>query len=204
MVFPTTSDLFLETRQHPLLKKKKQIGTISITLPQKNQKSLEAVKNVCDIPTNQLPIIFWINRRGLANAASRLNENWQGFMHSKLVTARISVHVATLPGIRSYHVPIMFEVSFTPYKFMYHLKFLNMWALFEHCHDFIKNIWDTQIVGFSIFILDRKLQILKTNPRAWNKIVFGDIYIMVKTSNDNFQNIQNQISTYGITGDLII
>lgn len=41
------------------------------------------------------------------------------------LTASISVHVTTLPGIRSYHVPIMFEASFTPYKFMYHLKFLT-------------------------------------------------------------------------------
>lgn len=83
VVFPTTRDLVLETRQHPLLKKQ-QIGTISITLPQKNQKSLESIENICDIPTIQLPVIFWINRRGLANGPSRLNENWQGFIHSKL------------------------------------------------------------------------------------------------------------------------
>lgn len=40
----------------------------------------------------------------------------------------------------------------------------------------IKDCWNYVFVGCSVFILNKKLQFLKSRTRVWNKDTFGDIH----------------------------
>jgi hypothetical protein len=78
-----------------------------------------------------------------------------------------------------------------------------MWTLHNTCKDLISNLWNTHIVGSPMFILSRKLKILKEQLKSWNKVVFGNVHSYVKDAEDNLADIQSQIHLNGYN-DLLI
>lgn len=58
--------------------------------------------------------------------------------------------------------------------------------------DFVSKIWSTKIFGYPMFVLTRKLQMLKDNLKKWNKDTFGNIHHLVKSQKDKLKDIHNQ------------
>jgi hypothetical protein len=50
-----------------------------------------------------------------------------------------------------------------------------------------------------MFILTKKLKILKDQLKCWNKEVFGNVHAFVKEAENNLADIQSQIQLHGFT-----
>jgi len=48
-----------------------------------------------------------------------------------------------------------------------------------------------------MYILNKKLQLLKANLKVWNKAVFGNVHQIVKEAKDKMHDIQHQINSDG-------
>ncbi|PNY03176.1 ribonuclease H [Trifolium pratense] len=81
-------------------------------------------------------------------------------------------------------------------------KFLKMWTLHDSCKDLISNCWGIQIIGSPMFILSKKLKLLKEHLKNWNKEVFGNVHSYVKDAEDSVAEIQNQIQLNGCIDSL--
>ncbi|XP_058760550.1 uncharacterized protein LOC131633894 [Vicia villosa] len=81
-------------------------------------------------------------------------------------------------------------------------RFLKMWTSSMECLQVVKDSWSTNLVGYPMFILDRKLKILKNNLKEWNRNNFGDVKVKVKNAEAHLQNIQLEIANSGYTDDL--
>ncbi|KAK2416761.1 hypothetical protein QL285_039128 [Trifolium repens] len=77
-----------------------------------------------------------------------------------------------------------------------------MWTLHDTCQDLFANCWRTNIVGSLMFILTRKLKILKEQLKSWNKDVFGNVHSYVKVAEDDLAQIQNQIQLNGYSSSV--
>jgi hypothetical protein len=108
-----------------------------------------------------------------------------------------SISVCTLLRNGSDHHPILLEFEAAQFKFVSQFKFQKMWTLHENCRDVVASIWNQNVVGFPMYILNRKLQMLKVKLRSWNKEVFGDIHHLVKEAETKLHDIQVQLQTSG-------
>jgi len=70
-----------------------------------------------------------------------------------------------------------------------------MWALHFDRRNVVNTIWQTNVVGCPMFILNKKLQLLKAELRSWNKNVFGNVNQLVKEAEAKLHDIQHQIQT---------
>lgn len=70
--------------------------------------------------------------------------------------------VFTLHRIKSGHFPIVFELSFNNLKISSQLKFHRIWTLNDSCHNMIQSCWNSNIVGFPMYVLNKKLKLLKS------------------------------------------
>ncbi|CAI8615073.1 unnamed protein product [Vicia faba] len=77
-----------------------------------------------------------------------------------------------------------------------------MWTLHGRCKDFIAYVWNTKVTGCPMFVLNKKLHILNTSLKSWNKNVFGDVHNLVHQSSNNLKLIQESINDYGPTDSL--
>ncbi|CAK8532194.1 unnamed protein product [Lathyrus sativus] len=55
-----------------------------------------------------------------------------------------------------------------------------------------------------MYVLSKKLQILKGNLKAWNKNVFGNVQDHVKTAEKDLGCIQEEISQQGYNNELVV
>ncbi|XP_058763566.1 uncharacterized protein LOC131637017 [Vicia villosa] len=81
-------------------------------------------------------------------------------------------------------------------------KFLKMWTLNDDCARLIKDTWNALIVGCPMYILDKKLRILKSRLKKWNKFTFGNVHDNVKVAECNLNDIQQQIQSLGYSDNL--
>lgn len=72
-------------------------------------------------------------------------------------------------------------------------KLFQTWASHHSCEILISETWKTRMVGCPMFILQRKLQILKSKLKVLNKSTFGNVHDNVKTTEDRVKNIQDKI-----------
>lgn len=91
-----------------------------------------------------------------------------------------SVSCNTLIKTKSDHYPIMLTINLVKMDLKCQFKFLKMWTLNDDCARMIKETWNTPIVGCHMFILNRKLRILKSILKEWNKNTFGNVHDNVK------------------------
>ncbi|XP_058770393.1 uncharacterized protein LOC131644024 [Vicia villosa] len=103
----------------------------------------------------------------------------------------------TLPRNKSDHFPIIFEFVLREDKVASSFKFLQTWASDPRCEEVIYVVWKTRVVGCPMFILQRKLQILKSRLKEWNKSTFGNINDNVKKAEDGLNLIQAKILENG-------
>ncbi|XP_058761210.1 uncharacterized protein LOC131634556 [Vicia villosa] len=108
----------------------------------------------------------------------------------------------TLARNNSDHYPILFEFLPKEYKIASSFKFLQTWASHVSCEDLIAESWKTRVVGCPMFILQRKLQILKVKLKEWNKTTFGNVHDNVKLAEERLLNIQEKIVKEGHSDNL--
>lgn len=68
-----------------------------------------------------------------------------------------------------------------------------MWSSYVGCIRVIKNSWDTNFAGCSMYILDRKLRLRKENLKIWNKHTFGNVDSKVTEDESALKEIQSDI-----------
>ena len=78
-----------------------------------------------------------------------------------------------------------------------------MWSLHEDCRNLIQQSWNTNVVGCPMFILNQKLKTLKQNLKIWNKMVFGNVNILVKEAEQKLVSIQADIDINGVSDSLL-
>ncbi|XP_058761813.1 uncharacterized protein LOC131635226 [Vicia villosa] len=103
----------------------------------------------------------------------------------------------TLPRNKYDHFPLLFEFFLSDDKSSSVFRFLRTWASHHSCEYLIADTWKTRVVGCPMFILQRKLKILKSRLKDWNKSTFGNVHDNVKTAEDNLKEIQDKIVKEG-------
>ncbi|KAF1892528.1 hypothetical protein Lal_00010994 [Lupinus albus] len=81
--------------------------------------------------------------------------------------------------------------------------FHKMWLQHADLQRVVKAHWDTSVVGCLMFIMSKKLKMLKGVLRVWNKEVFGNIHLRVNSALDNVDYIQQCLNDLGSDQDLI-
>lgn len=61
------------------------------------------------------------------------------------------------------------------------------------CLVLVDSIWKTEVIGCPMFILKKKLKLLKCKINDWNKIIFGNIHKNVRKAKICLQEVQNNI-----------
>lgn len=72
-----------------------------------------------------------------------------------------------------------------------------MWTKHDDCSNLVKDVWKTKIYGCPMYILERKLQILKVRLKDWNKNVFGNVDSKVKEAEIKLKDIHDLIGKSG-------
>jgi hypothetical protein len=150
--------------------------------------------NLVHLPTRGAWFTWDNGRRGAAYTEKRLDRAICN--HSWIISCSM-VTCTTLVKNKSDHHPILLDFNFNSTSFASQFKFMRMWTLNDTCRDLIANCWSTNIVGSPMFILSRKLKLLKEQLKVWNKDVFGNVHIFVRDAEERLVNIQNQIQMNG-------
>ncbi|CAL5209865.1 unnamed protein product [Lathyrus oleraceus] len=111
-----------------------------------------------DVPSKGVIFTRYNGRSGRAFVERKLDKD---FCNNSWVTNSHTLTVTTLPKLISSYHPIILDSSFTIHRYTSHFRFLCMWTLHDNCQEFIAKVWSTCIVGYPMFILYRKLKILK-------------------------------------------
>lgn len=77
-------------------------------------------------------------------------------------------------------------------------KFLKAWSLRKDCRNLIDSVWKQNIIGCHMFVLSKKLQLLKGELRRWNQSSFGNISDNVKKEEERLCSVQHQIQLDGV------
>lgn len=80
---------------------------------------------------------------------------------------------------------------------------MKMWSLHEDCRNIISNCWQNRVVGFPMFVLNKKLKLLKEQLKIWNKEIFGNVHDMVQIAEDKVAEIQTKIQSLDYNEELM-
>ena len=85
------------------------------------------------------------------------------------------MHQVILRKIMSDHFPMLLQKG-TSYVAKRHFRFENIWLEVDGFSDFVKNVWDDcNISGSLSFVLAKKLNLLKSKLKVWNRDVSGHL-----------------------------
>jgi hypothetical protein len=156
--------------------------------------------NLLHLPTRGA-VFTWNNGRGgNRHTEKRLdraicNQLW-------LDTCSVS-SVTALVKHKSDHFPLLLDFQFTSNSYASNFKFMRMWSLHPDCTNLISECWNTNVSGCPMFILSKKLKLLKEKMKVWNKECFGNVNEVVSSADQNLHLIQSQIQTSGPTDALL-
>ncbi|XP_058734231.1 uncharacterized protein LOC131605962 [Vicia villosa] len=111
----------------------------------------------------------------------------------KWIDCYIKTSCHTLTKANSDHYHILLNFNFNDIKYISQIKFKNMWTNHSDCREIVEKTWNTRIYGCPMYILDKKLRILKSKLKDWNKNHFGKVQEKVKEAEINLMNIQQAI-----------
>ncbi|XP_058751049.1 uncharacterized protein LOC131624079 [Vicia villosa] len=77
-----------------------------------------------------------------------------------------------------------------------------MWTKNEDCKKVIEDTWKTHVVGCPMFVLEKKLKIIKSRLKDWNRTCFGNVHINVSKAEQNLKEIPSSISLQGYIDSL--
>ncbi|XP_058742332.1 uncharacterized protein LOC131614798 [Vicia villosa] len=110
-----------------------------------------------------------------------------------------NLSVSTLAKVCSDHYPLLFEFHINCSRSINQFKFLSAWTVHDQCRNLIESTWSQEIIGCPMFVLSKKLQLLKRDLRGWNRNVFGNVTNNVKAAEDNLLSVQDRIQQEGIS-----
>lgn len=94
------------------------------------------------------------------------------------------------------HCPAVVHLHMNQVKTKRPFKFRNLWALQEDFMNLVKEIWDQQIDGCSMFSVVKKLKMLKNRFRDMNRRSCSDIEIKYEKLKHKVQEIQELIQNH--------
>ncbi|XP_058755572.1 uncharacterized protein LOC131628769 [Vicia villosa] len=162
--------------------------------PMSDFKTWSDINNLVHVPTKG-SFFTWSNKRNdpffIERRLDRCICN-----HLWLVSCA-STTVSTLTKLCSDHFPILLEFHNNHPKVVSQFKFLKAWTLHQGCRPLIEEVWKQKILGCLMFVLSRKLQILKSSLKSWNYSTFGNVTSNVKLAEENLHNIQSLLQASG-------
>jgi hypothetical protein len=169
-------------------------------LPMEEFQSWTDFSYLLHLPTRGAFLTWHNGRGGHRYTEKRLdrvvcNQTW-------LDTCCVS-SVSTLTRHKSDHFPLLFEFHLTTNSFASNFKFMKMWSSHPDCKNIILDCWNTSVVGCPMFVLTKKLKILKDKLKVWNKSCFGNVDVSVTAAEYNLQHIQVQIQQLGPSDSLL-
>lgn len=121
----------------------------------------------------------------------------RAFSNQAWIVLCTSLSCTTITKKCSDHFPILMTFDYKEISHPSQFKFMQMWAMHDDFKDIVAKSWETNVVGRPMFILDRKLKILKDKLKVWNKSSFGNIHVRVKDGESNLNRIQQRTATVG-------
>jgi len=114
-----------------------------------------------------------------------------------------SITCSTILKVRSDHHPILLDFQASQHKFTSQFKFMRMWTLHEDCRNIVASSWSNVFMGCPMYVLSKKLQLLKANLKVWNKSVFGNVHQLVKEAENKLHDVQQKINIEGYNDTLM-
>jgi hypothetical protein len=174
-------------------------SNVPASLPMSDFQDWTNANDLLHLPTRGAWFTWSNGRHGRAFTEKRLD---RAICNQAWLNSCSMVNCSSLVKNKSGHFPILLNFQFNSISFASQLKFMKMWTLHDTCQDLIANCWRTNIVGSPMFILTRKLKILKEQLKSWNKDVFGNVHSYVKVAEDDLALIQNQIQLNGYSSSV--
>jgi len=97
----------------------------------------------------------------------------------------------SIPGAFSDHSPISVCIGPQYQRRRASFKFLNMWVEHQDYKSLLLKHWHTEVYGFSMYILCRRLKLLKGPLKQLNKFHFGHISERVRRAEVNLEHHQS-------------
>jgi hypothetical protein len=156
--------------------------------------------NLIHLPTHGAEFTWNNGRGGNRHTEKRLdrvvcNQSWLDMCSASTVT--------TLIKQRSDHFPLLLDVQLTFVPFVSNFKFMKMWTLHPGCKNVVEDCWNTSVLGCPMFILSKKLKLLKEKLKTWNKDCFGNVHTLVTSAEQRLQLVQDQIQQNGHSDTLL-
>ncbi|XP_074315498.1 uncharacterized protein LOC141651698 [Silene latifolia] len=92
-----------------------------------------------------------------------------------------------------YHCPCTINMSNEPERRKSGFKYFNMWGKVPEFTATVHRVWDTQIPGYKMFQLVKKLKLLKPSLKQLNGEVFGNIETSANVAKMYLQKIQTKL-----------
>lgn len=114
--------------------------------------------NLMELPSKDSFFTWYNGREGRAVVMRKLDRSFCNVDWSNVDSNMVSL---VLPIFRSDHHPLLVISSFNQVKLKSQFKFLVIWTLHNSYRAFVEDSWYVRIMGCPMFIMSRKLQILK-------------------------------------------
>ena len=103
----------------------------------------------------------------------------------------VKISISTISKIRSNHYPLLLEFHIIHVRVASQFKFLKTWTLQKDCRKLIEYVWTQKIIGCHMFVLNKKLHLLKREIREWNKNIFGNVSDNVRSAEESLSKVQH-------------
>jgi hypothetical protein len=152
------------------------------------------------LPTRGMDFTWNNGRRGSNHTERRLDRS---ICNLSFIDTCSTITCSTLTKTRSDHFPILLDFLSSEAKHVSQFKFMAMWLLHPDCMNVVKDCWNTTVIGCPMFVLNKKLKILKEKLKIWNKDVFGNVHNHLKLAEDKVNSIQSTININGHSDSLM-
>ncbi|XP_009587519.1 uncharacterized protein [Nicotiana tomentosiformis] len=132
---------------------------------------------MCDLGFNGYPFT-WCNGRGRRNRISErldrvmINEGWSDLFHSNRVDHKGKTG--------SDHSLMIFKAGNDSAEFTRYFRFLNFWTSQSSYLSTVEEIWNIDVQGNYLWVLQQKLKAISKGLRKWSKDTIGDIFETIK------------------------
>ncbi|KAI5440534.1 hypothetical protein KIW84_010137 [Lathyrus oleraceus] len=142
----------------------------------------------------------WSNgRRGISLTQKRLDK---AVCNQEWIDSCVKLACSTFLKNRLDHFPLLLQFSCQDESYMSQFKFLNMWSSHSECQNVVDSVCNTEVVRCPMFVLTKKLQILKDRLKAWNVSCFENVLDKVIQAEKDLKDVQEIIVTDGHSENL--
>jgi hypothetical protein len=156
--------------------------------------------NLIHLPTSGAEFT-WVNgRRGVRFTERRLD---RAVCNQAWLDMCTSLNVSTLTRYKSDHCHILLDFKLNMVSVASQFKFLRMWSTHPECENIIKDCWNVVIIGCPMYILCKKLKLVKEKLKIWNKSSFGNVHELVQAAEIHLNHIHDQLNLNGPSDELL-